>query len=112
MLATPNSRNETDRQQLWGERLAALKNLPGVMRLIWDAAPRVVAGALLFRLIVALVPLGILTVSRRIIDLINFRVTGAAHDQSRLWPLLWAEFGLAAGGLIVARAIDYCDSRL
>jgi ATP-binding cassette subfamily B protein len=99
-------------RELWLERIRALQNLPGVMRLVWQASPFIVTGILVLRVLIALVPIGILAVSRRIIDLVNFKATGVAHDNSHLWPLLWAEVALAAGGLIFSRTIDYFDCRL
>jgi ATP-binding cassette, subfamily B, bacterial len=99
-------------KDLWLERIRALQNLPGVMRLVWRASPFIVTGILVLRVLLALVPIAILTVSRRIIDIVNFKATGAAHETYHLWPLLWAEVALAAGGLIVSRTIDYFDCRL
>jgi ATP-binding cassette subfamily B protein len=99
-------------RELWQERVRALQNLPGVMRLIWRASPWVVAIILILRFMIALVPIGVLAVSRRIIDIVNYKATGAAHTPGNLWPLLFMEFALAAGGLILARALDYYDSRL
>jgi len=44
----------------WSERFKALKNIPPVMRIVWDAAPAIVASNLFFRLVAALIPLSIL----------------------------------------------------
>jgi ATP-binding cassette subfamily B protein len=96
----------------WRERGAALKNLPGVMRLVWQSARGLVLGAVGLRFIVALVPLGILAVSRQIIDTVNLKNGIHAALVARLWPLLLMEFGLAAGSLVFSRAIDYFDARL
>jgi ATP-binding cassette subfamily B protein len=96
----------------WQERLTALRNLPGVMRLVWQSARGLVLGAVGLRFIVALIPLGILAVSRQIIDTVNIRNGIHAVLVARLWPLLLMEFGLAAGGLVFSRAIDYFDARL
>jgi ATP-binding cassette subfamily B protein len=95
------------------ERLAALKNLPRVMLLVWHSAPLVVATSLLLRLIVALTPLGVLAVSKRIIDAVanNYKNPGSA-PHAEIWILLGLEFLFAAAGLTFGRAIDYCDSRL
>ena len=105
-------KRQTAERELWRERIRALRNLPGVACLIWEASPYFVTCILMLRVCIALVPLGILAVARRIIDIVNFKSTGAAHGAAHLWPLLWAEFGLAAGGVILARALDYYDSRL
>ena len=97
---------------VWQERVAALKNLPGVMRLIWRASPGLVARDLVLRFLAALIPLGILAVSRRIIDGVNMASGHHAASSGQIWHLLWIEFGLAAGSLVLTRAIDYCDARL
>jgi len=96
----------------WRERIGALKNIPGVVLLIWQSGRSLVAAILSLRLIIALIPLGVLTVARRIIDIVNFRVTGAQHSADHLWPFLWTEFALAASGVILSRLLDYFDSRL
>jgi ATP-binding cassette subfamily B protein len=96
----------------WQERLRALRSLPGVARLIWDAGPGLVVIIAALRLLIALVPLSVLAVARRIIDMVNFKVTGAPHGAAHLWPFLWMEFAFAAGGLILSRVLDYFDSRL
>ncbi len=103
---------EQRESSLWQERLRALANIPGVARLIWEAGPGLVVTIAALRLMIALVPLSVLAVARRIIDIVNFKVTGAPHSGAHLWPLLWAEFALAAGGLILSRLLDYFDSRL
>jgi ATP-binding cassette, subfamily B, bacterial len=107
-----DQKQEASQKELWRERLKALKNLPGVTRLIWESSPYFVTCILVLRVFIALVPLGILAVSRRIIDIVNFKATGAAHNPAHLWPLLWMEFALAAGGVILGRALDYYDARL
>ena len=100
-------------QKNWRNRLTALRNLPKVMHLVWQSAPGVVAAGLLLRLLVALAPLGILAVSKRIIDAVvnGVRAPGTT-DARQVWILLGLEFLLAAGGLTLGRAIDYFDARL
>jgi ATP-binding cassette, subfamily B, bacterial len=95
------------------ERITALKNLPQVVRLVWHAAPWIVSASLGLRLIVALTPLGVLAVSKKIIDAIvtNVKAPGSVHP-GQIWVLLLLEFLFAAGGLTLGRAIDYCDARL
>jgi ATP-binding cassette subfamily B protein len=54
----------------WGERIHALKNIPRVMKFVWEAAPAVVVGEAIARVTVALIPLSMLIVTRSIIDAI------------------------------------------
>jgi len=95
------------------ERIGALKNLPQVVRLVWHSSPGVVSASLFLRLLVALTPLGVLAVSRNIIDAVvnNVKSPGSIH-AAHIWILLLLEFLFAAGGLTLGRAIDYCDARL
>jgi len=94
----------------WSRRLAALRNVPPVLRLVWDAAPAVVGGGIALRLVSALIPLGILEVTRWILHLL-LNKTSATFPPA-LWWLLAAEFVLAASNLVLGRAIDYTDARL
>src|ERR1700688_1311260 len=94
----------------WNKRLAALRNVPPVLRLVWDAAPGVVGSGLSLRLVSALIPLAILGVTKRIISIIEAKHTGAIPVQ--MWWLLGAEFVLAALNQVLGRAIDYTDARL
>jgi ATP-binding cassette subfamily B protein len=98
-------------QAAWRERFAALRNVPPVLRLVWDAAPRIVAGGLALRVASALIPLAMLAVSKWILDL----VAGVKHPgplPHEIWILLAIEFLLAAVNNILGRAIDYTDARL
>jgi ATP-binding cassette subfamily B protein len=94
----------------WNKRLAALRNVPPVLRLVWDAAPAVVASGIALRLVSALIPLAILGVTKAIIGIIEAKHVGAIPVQ--MWWLLGAEFALAAANQVLGRAIDYTDARL
>lgn len=96
----------------WQERLTALRNLPPVLKIVWQSGPAVVVLGLVFRVLASLQPIGLLWVSKLIID----RIVGiVSHHQSVpvfLWWLVAAEFVLAVLGNILSRAIDYTDSLL
>ena len=114
-------RNDTTQKQLsshpewlndWQKRIKALKNLPSLFGMVWAAAPIVVVSSLVCRLLAALVPLGILAVTRLIIDSI-FRLT-SNHTPlpGAFWWMVSLEFALASLAMITSRLIDFCDSRL
>ncbi len=90
--------------------MAALRNVPPVLRLVWDAAPPVVASGIALRLVSALIPLAMLAISKLIIDAVATKHAGVIPDRM-LW-LLAAEFLLAAANQLLSRAIDYTDARL
>ncbi|HLJ13563.1 MAG TPA: ABC transporter ATP-binding protein [Bryobacteraceae bacterium] len=97
----------------WRDRMAALRNVPPVLRVVWDAAPRVVSAGLTLRIISALIPLAALKVSQGIFDLIGEVLKHPnASFPTQVWPLLIAAFGLAALNNFLSRGIDYFDARL
>src|SRR5215472_6362841 len=99
-------------QASWRDRFAALRNVPPVLRLVWDAAPRVVAGGLALRVVSALIPLAVLAVSKWIINLVVAQVKHPGPLPYEIWLLLALEFLLAAANNLLGRAIDYTDARL
>ena len=92
--------------------MAALRNLPPVLAIVWRSGPLVVTLGLAFRLIASLQPVALLYISKLIIDTI---VTILSRHQAipiRLWWLVIAEFVLAVFGNVITRIIDYLDSLL
>ena len=92
--------------------MAALRQLPPVLKLVWQAGPTVVFLGIVFRVITALLPIGMLAISKLIIDNI---VGVVAHHQPApmvLWWLVGAEFGVAACSSMLTRVVDYLDSVL
>lgn len=96
----------------WQERLAALRNLPPVLKIVWDSGPLVVVLGFVFRLLTALQPVALLYVSKLIIDTIVHVLQSHQPIPSRLWWLVAIEFAIAVLGNVVTRTIDYLDSLL
>ncbi|MGO8792221.1 MAG: ABC transporter ATP-binding protein [Terriglobia bacterium] len=96
----------------WRERLSALRNLPPGLKIVWESGPRVVASGIIFRVVAALVPLGVLAVSRKIIDAIVQVVKTHSPVSRGFWWLVAMEFGLAVLGAVMGRLCDYCDGLL
>jgi ATP-binding cassette subfamily B protein len=96
----------------WRERLRALKNVPPVLRIVWESGPSIVTLGIVFRAAVSLIPVSTAWVTKLIIDMINRIV----HHQAALTPELWwlaaLEFSLAIFGGILGRVVDYYDSVL
>ena len=96
----------------WQERLAALRNVPPVLRIVWESGPAVVIFGLLFRLIGSVLPIALLWITKLIIDGI---VTAVSHHQPvspRFWWLVAGEFGVAIVAGVLTRAIDFLDALL
>ncbi len=96
----------------WQERLRALKNVPPVLRIVWDSGPHVVALGLILRVIVSLVPVSLAWVSGRIINNVDAIVHHTMTLSAYLWWLAALEFAIAVLGNVVGRLIDYYDSVL
>ena len=91
----------------WRERLAALRNVPPVLGIVWQSGPAVVAGGLIFRLFASLLPMALLWVTKLIIDGIVRVASTHQPVQPRFWWLVAAEFGLA-----VLTSYSHADHRL
>jgi ATP-binding cassette, subfamily B, bacterial len=96
----------------WGERMTALRNLPPVLRIVWQSGPLVVSLGLLFRLISSLIPLAALWIGKLIIDGIVHAVSLHQHVKPALWWLVAAEFAIAIFGSLLGRTVDYLDALL
>ncbi len=96
----------------WRERLRALKNMPPVLRILWDSGPAVVAWGLILRLVVALLPFALAKVAQYIIQDLADRVGKGAALPANFWVLVGTEVGLNVIFGLVTRAIDYSDSLL
>jgi ATP-binding cassette subfamily B protein len=96
----------------WKDRLRALKNVPPVLRIVWDSGPSIVVLGLLFRAAVSLIPVSTAWVTKLIIDLINAIVQHKATLSPKLWWLAAAEFSLAILGGVFGRVVDYYDALL
>lgn len=93
-------------------RWKALNQLPDVMKMVWRAGPTFVSAIIALRLAAAVMPISILYVSKKIIDVVVNTTHGKPLDTGHLWALLAGEFALAAGSMLLTRSIDYMDLRL
>jgi ATP-binding cassette, subfamily B, bacterial len=96
----------------WQERLAALRNVPPVLKIVWESGPWVVALGLIFRLLAAVLPVALLWITKLIIDGIVHAVSAHQAVTTKFWWLVAAEFGVAVALSILTRGIDYLDSLL
>ena len=96
----------------WRERFSALRNVPAVIRFVWESGRTVVVLGLIFRVVAALLPPALFWVSKLIIDTIQRLVTTHQPPGARLWWLVGAEFALAVAGGVLGRVIDYLDALL
>ncbi|MGC2019657.1 MAG: ABC transporter ATP-binding protein, partial [Candidatus Sulfotelmatobacter sp.] len=54
----------------WRERIAALRNVPAVLRIVWESGRTVVVLGVVFRVVASVLPLGLLWITKLIIDIL------------------------------------------
>jgi len=96
----------------WGERLVALRNVPPILKIVWQSGPGVVTFGIVARVIAALLPVAIGYIPKLIIDILEQLIKHHGPVPPKLWWLVGAEFGLAIVSSLVTRMIDYSDSLL
>ena len=76
----------TERQNFWGgwqERISALRNVPAVLKIVWDSGPSVVIFGFISRLLSSLLPVVLLWITKLIIDGIVHAVSAHQPDEKR-----------------------------
>src|SRR5580698_5798520 len=96
----------------WRERISALRNVPSVLRIVWDSGRTVVVLGVVFRIVASVLPLGLLWITKLIIDILVHARTGQQAVGPRLWWLVAAEFSLAVFGSVLSRGVDFLDALL
>ena len=98
----------------WQERLAALRNLPPVLKIVWRSGPMVVTLGVVFRVLSSVLPIAILVIGKHIVDTIVAVTRPTPHlpIPEQLWWLVGAGFGLEVLSAVFARVIDYLDQLL
>jgi ATP-binding cassette subfamily B protein len=95
----------------WRDRLRALRNMPPVLRILWESGRTVVSWGLALRVVVAVLPFAVAKVAQYIINGIAGVLRGAALP-SNFWELVAAEVALNVLLGLITRGIDYSDSLL
>ncbi len=95
----------------WGDRVRALKNVPPVLKFVWESGPAVVFWNIAIRILVAFLPVGVGIIGRFIIDGVN-RIRFHQPLPRDFWWLVGSEMVLAVLIGILSRAVDYFDNLL
>ena len=93
-------------------RLASLRNIRPLMRMVWETSPPLVVASTVFRLFRALLPLAMLWVSKLIIDGVVAWITRRSGNPGDIWKLVALELALAVASDVLGRANTLCDSLL
>src|SRR5262249_8521063 len=96
----------------WQERLSALKYVRPLLKLVWETSPPLAIAAVCLRLIRALMPLGLLWVSKLILDAVVAWVSPRTGSAELIRKLVALELALAVTGDSLPRGNTLCDSLL
>src|SRR5690242_17964771 len=95
----------------WQERLQALNNVPALLQIVWQSGASVVCGIIGCRLVVALMPVALLAVSKKILDSVQAHYSGRPLPDN-FWYFVAGEFALAIVAAVASRSVAYFDSVL
>src|SRR5258708_23433522 len=90
----------------WRERLQALKNIPPVLRMVWEATPNVIVANVTLRGLTALLPLAVLKATQLIIDGVYNLPAHHTALPHYFWLLVALEFALASPAALLRRAVN------
>jgi ATP-binding cassette, subfamily B, bacterial len=93
------------------QRLGAMRNIPPLLRLIWETHPGFTVGIIIIRFVRAFVPVASLWVGKLIIDRV-VAMAGSGADAGPLWKLVALEIGIVVVGELLARASALMESLL
>lgn len=104
-----HGQQDSPRSRQWAQRARALRNIPPVLGIVWQSGRLVVGTNLALRLFSSAIPIGMLAVSKQIVDGVVQVSKGLALPE-HFWLWVGAEFGLALLGGISGRTIGFLDS--
>ncbi|MEP6990696.1 MAG: ABC transporter ATP-binding protein [bacterium] len=104
--------SEEDRPKGWRERLAALRYLPALLRLVWQTNRRYTAAMIALRLVRAFVPVASLWVAKLIIDQVVHLSRTPGGSLTTLWRIVALELVIVIIGEFLARASALVESLL
>lgn len=114
MGTNSNAKGETSEGTIaWKDRIRALKNIPPLLGMVWQAGPGVVLGSAAVRIAAGVIPVATIFVPNLIIqDIVDLLEHKIQHLPRDFWWLVVLEFGLASLGAILGRVMDYTDTVL
>ncbi len=98
--------------QTWRQRFAALRQVPRLLRLVWETNRTLCVCTLGLRLVIAFIPISALWVSRLILNLVVAAVRHQGFDWHRLWQLVAIDLALTVASDGLSRLIALVDSLL
>ncbi len=103
---------DDERPKGWRERLAALRYLPTLLRLVWQTHRGYTTAMIILRLVRAFVPVVALWVAKLIIDQVVHLSQTPGASLTPLWRVVALELAIVVAGEFLARASALVESLL
>jgi ATP-binding cassette subfamily B protein len=103
---------EDERPKTWRERIAALRYVPKLFRLVWQTHRGYTFAMVMLRLLRAFVPVSSMWAAKLIIDEVIALVRQPGASLMPLWEVVALELGIVVVGEILARASSLLESLL
>lgn len=104
-------RRRAERPASWNERLAALRYVPTLFRLIWRTHPAYATAMMALRVLRSVVPVATFWVGKLILDSV-IAAKGGHGALTQVWRYLALEVAVVLAGEILARASSLVESLL
>ena len=98
---------KADQPATWRDRLRALRNVPPLLKMVWETSPLLATATIALRLIISVIPVAQLWVGKLIIDQVVRAITGRSVNHSHIWVLLAYEIGLVVLNVTVATGFPW-----
>jgi ATP-binding cassette subfamily B protein len=103
---------DEERPRTWRERLAALRHLPALLRLVWETHRGFTAAMIALRFLRAFVPVASMWTAKLIIDQVVALARAPGAPLAPLWRVVALELAIVVTGEILARASSLVESLL
>jgi ATP-binding cassette, subfamily B, bacterial len=103
---------KADPPATWRDRIRAFRNVPPLLRMVWDTSRTLTTSTLALRIAGAFIPVTQLWIGKLIIDQVVRTITHRPVDPTRIWYLLGAEIALVVLNDFLSRGATLCDSLL
>jgi ATP-binding cassette subfamily B protein len=110
-LSAPGRRRRAEQPASWNERLAALRYVPALFRLIWRTHRGYATAMIVLRVFRSVVPVATFWVGKLILDSVISAKDGRG-SLTDVWRYLALEIGIVLTGEILARASSLVESLL
>ncbi|MHB8301493.1 MAG: ABC transporter ATP-binding protein [Acidobacteriaceae bacterium] len=87
-----------------------MRNIPPILRMVWDCGPKTVVWSIVLRVALALTPVAIIAVSKWLIQAVYVSLSHHGALPHYFWWIVGLEFALASLAAILSRGVGFFDS--